>query len=43
VLSTHDSLSDGKTPTALQEGREHGRKTRKRQGQVSIERGMVPS
>lgn len=43
VLSTHrDSLSDGKTPTALQEGREYGRKTRKRLGQDSIERGMIP-
>lgn len=43
MLSTHhDSLSDGKTPPASQEGREYGRKTRKRLGQDSIERGMIP-
>lgn len=42
--STHrDSLSHGKTPTTLQEGREYGRKTGKRLGQDNIERGMIPS
>lgn len=41
--STHrDSLSHGKTPTTLQEGREYGRKTGKRLGQDNIERGMIP-